>query len=249
MVLILWTFVIFSFLGWVGNVIRNLAVYKRFKNNGFLTSPFFPMYGLTAVICRVVLTPLANYPWLLLAASIALTTAVIVLSGFLFEKILGFKVWDYSQSKLSIGSYISLPYALLAGIFGFGFIKVFMPVSDALVMLIPTTVSYIILFALLAIILLDYIFSVITVIRLKRRIKYLSNHVRACKEAITDGVELLGYCTWSFTDLLSWLNGYQKRYGFVYIDRDEKEIKELKRIKKKSFYWYKKVIETNGEEL
>lgn len=175
MVLILWTFVIFSFLGWVGNVIRNLAVYKRFKNNGFLTSPFFPMYGLTAVICRVVLTPLANYPWLLLAASIALTTAVIVLSGFLFEKILGFKVWDYSQSKLSIGSYISLPYALLAGIFGFGFIKVFMPVSDALVMLIPTTVSYIILFALLAIILLDYIFSVITVIRLKRRIKYLSN--------------------------------------------------------------------------
>lgn len=91
MVLILWTFVIFSFLGWVGNVIRNLAVYKRFKNNGFLTSPFFPMYGLTAVICRVVLTPLANYPWLLLAASIALTTAVIVLSGFLFEKILGLK--------------------------------------------------------------------------------------------------------------------------------------------------------------
>ena len=91
MVLILWTFVIFSFLGWVGNVIRNLAVYKRFKNNGFLTSPFFPMYGLTAVICRVVLTPLANYPWLLLAASIALTTAVIVLSEFLFEKILGFK--------------------------------------------------------------------------------------------------------------------------------------------------------------
>lgn len=158
MVLILWTFVIFSFLGWVGNVIRNLAVYKRFKNNGFLTSPFFPMYGLTAVICRVVLTPLANYPWLLLAASITLTTAVIVLSGFLFEKILGFKVWDYSQSKLSIGSYISLPYALLAGIFGFGFIKVFMPVSDALVMLIPNTVSYIILFALLAIILLDYIF-------------------------------------------------------------------------------------------
>lgn len=60
------------------------------------------MYGLTAVICRVVLTRLANYPWLLLAASIALTTAVIVLSGFLFEKILGFKVWDYSQSKLSI---------------------------------------------------------------------------------------------------------------------------------------------------
>ena len=64
-----------------------------------------------------------------------------------------------------------------------------------------------------------------------------------------DGCEVLAYCTWSCTDLLSWLNGYQKRYGFVYIDRDENEIKELKRIKKKSFYWYKELIKTNGEEL
>ena len=81
------------------------------------------------------------------------------------------------------------------------------------------------------------------------RIEYLKNHVMACKEAITDGVELLGYCTWSFTDLLSWLNGYQKRYGFVYIDRDENDEKDLRRIKKKSFYWYKDVISSNGELL
>ena len=81
------------------------------------------------------------------------------------------------------------------------------------------------------------------------RIKYLKEHIIACKEAITDGVELLGYCTWSFTDLLSWLNGYQKRYGFAYIDRDENDAKDLKRIKKKSFYWYKDVINSNGENL
>ncbi|MBM6838707.1 glycoside hydrolase family 1 protein, partial [Clostridium saudiense] len=73
--------------------------------------------------------------------------------------------------------------------------------------------------------------------------------IKACQEAITDGAELLGYCTWSFTDLLSWLNGYQKRYGLVYIDRDESNVNDLKRIKKKSFYWYKKVIETNGQVL
>lgn len=81
------------------------------------------------------------------------------------------------------------------------------------------------------------------------RIDYLRDHIQACKEAVTDGVELLGYCTWSFTDLLSWLNGYQKRYGFVYVDREEDDIKELKRIKKKSFYWYKEVINSNGEKL
>ncbi len=81
------------------------------------------------------------------------------------------------------------------------------------------------------------------------RINYIRNHIKACQEAITDGAELLGYCTWSFTDLLSWLNGYQKRYGFVYVDRDESNVKDLRRFKKKSFYWYKKVIETNGEVL
>ncbi|MGL4572054.1 MAG: glycoside hydrolase family 1 protein [Clostridium sp.] len=81
------------------------------------------------------------------------------------------------------------------------------------------------------------------------RIEYLEKHIKACKEAVNDGVNLLGYCTWSFTDLLSWLNGYQKRYGFVYVDRDEKSEKELKRYKKDSFYWYKKIIETNGNEI
>lgn len=77
------------------------------------------------------------------------------------------------------------------------------------------------------------------------RIEYLKLHILALKEAMKQGVKVLAYCTWSFTDLLSWLNGYQKRYGLVFIHFDD----ELQRIKKDSFYWYKKVIETNGEEL
>lgn len=58
---------------------------------------------------------------------------------------------------------------------------------------------------------------------------------KQCRVAISDGVHLIGYCSWSFTDLLSWLNGYQKRYGFVYINRDEEDEKDLKRIRKKKF--------------
>ncbi|TVO32958.1 glycoside hydrolase family 1 protein [Vibrio algivorus] len=81
------------------------------------------------------------------------------------------------------------------------------------------------------------------------RINFLKEHVQAIEAAIDDGCEVLGYCTWSFQDLFSWLNGYAKRYGFVYVDRDEESEKELKRYKKDSFYWYQKVIETNGKEL
>ncbi|WP_086315470.1 beta-glucosidase [Enterococcus sp. 7F3_DIV0205] len=81
------------------------------------------------------------------------------------------------------------------------------------------------------------------------RIAYLSSHIHAIKEAITDGVDVLGYCTWSYTDLLSWLNGYQKRYGFVYVDQDETQNGSLNRYKKDSFYWYQKVIQENGNNV
>ncbi len=81
------------------------------------------------------------------------------------------------------------------------------------------------------------------------RITFIKEHIEQIALAVEDGCEVLGYCTWSFQDLFSWLNGYAKRYGFVYVDRDEENEKELKRYKKDSFYWYKKVIETNGEEL
>ena len=81
------------------------------------------------------------------------------------------------------------------------------------------------------------------------RIDYLQSHLQELQKAITDGVEVLGYCAWSFTDLLSWLNGYKKRYGFVYIDRDNQDEKSLARIPKDSYFWYQEVIATNGQNL
>lgn len=77
------------------------------------------------------------------------------------------------------------------------------------------------------------------------RIDYLKKHIQTCYEAIESGVDLISYCTWSFTDLLSWLNGYQKRYGFVYIDFEN----DLTRYKKKSFHWYKDVIKNNASKI
>ncbi len=81
------------------------------------------------------------------------------------------------------------------------------------------------------------------------RIAYLRSHIEQCKLAISDSVDLLGYCVWSFTDLLSWLNGYQKRYGLVYVNRDESDQRDLRRIRKRSFYWYRDLIQNNAEDL
>ncbi len=81
------------------------------------------------------------------------------------------------------------------------------------------------------------------------RIDYIREHIRACSLAIEDGVELMGYSPWSFEDLLSSHQGFRKRYGFVYINREDMDLKDLARIKKDSYYWYQNVIRTNGEEL
>ena len=84
------------------------------------------------------------------------------------------------------------------------------------------------------------------------RIKYLQEHIKQIQLAITDGVEMMGYNPWSAIDLISTHEGMKKRYGFIYVDRDEfdlKTLKTLKRYRKDSFYWYKKVIKTNGEDL
>lgn len=83
------------------------------------------------------------------------------------------------------------------------------------------------------------------------RIEYLREHIRAMKDAVEiDGVDLLGYTTWGPIDLVSASTGeMKKRYGFIYVDCDNEGNGTLKRFRKKSFYWYKRVIGTNGEDL
>lgn len=81
------------------------------------------------------------------------------------------------------------------------------------------------------------------------RIDYLRKHIEQARLAITDGVNLIGYCPWSAIDLISTHQGISKRYGFIYVNRDENDLKDLRRIPKQSFYWYKKVISSNGNEL
>ena len=83
------------------------------------------------------------------------------------------------------------------------------------------------------------------------RIDYLRGHVRAIKEAIEqDHVPVMGYTPWGCIDIVSAGTGEMaKRYGMIYVDMDDKGHGTLKRSRKKSFYWYQRVITSNGEEL
>src|SRR5690625_285229 len=82
------------------------------------------------------------------------------------------------------------------------------------------------------------------------RIDYLQKHINEMREAVKDGVEIIGYTSWGPIDIVSASTGeMKKRYGYIYVDKDNEGNGTLNRSRKKSFDWYKQVIETNGADL
>lgn len=78
------------------------------------------------------------------------------------------------------------------------------------------------------------------------RIEYLNTHIAQCKRLVDERYPLFGYCVWSLFDLVSSHQGFAKRYGLIYVNRDDHDIKDCVRIPKDSYDWYKNVIKNNG---
>ena len=82
------------------------------------------------------------------------------------------------------------------------------------------------------------------------RIDYLRGHIQSLMNARKEGIDIFGYTTWAPIDLVSFTTGQMdKRYGFIYVDMNDNGEGDLHRVKKDSFYWYKKVIESDGKDL
>jgi 6-phospho-beta-glucosidase len=82
------------------------------------------------------------------------------------------------------------------------------------------------------------------------RIEYFRNHFKEVEKAIDEGVEVMGFTTWGCIDLVSASTSQMsKRYGFIYVDADDMGQGSYNRYRKDSFYWYKKVIATNGADM
>lgn len=82
------------------------------------------------------------------------------------------------------------------------------------------------------------------------RINYMKQHIKEIMDAVEAGVDLFGYTSWAPIDLISVSTSQMsKRYGYIYVDQDDLGNGTLKRLKKDSFYWYKQVIESNGQKL
>lgn len=182
----LWDFVVFSFIGWCIDEIYYLITEKKLANRGFLASPFCPMYGFAAVIIDFVFYPLGDYPWLVLLGSMVLLGVLKFLAGLVFDKILHFRMWDYSKLPLNIKGYICVPMAVLWGFVSLVLVEFALPIMDIFILLIPQWISYVITLGVIAVMIIDAVFTFITIGKLQKHLKEMDDVSKLIEETDCD---------------------------------------------------------------
>jgi len=156
-------FLLFSFLGWVLEVAYHAVKLGTFVNRGFLLGPICPIYGVGAVLLFLCLWQIRDRWVLLFVASVLLTTALELLTGFLLDKLFHTRWWDYSQNKFSFGGYVCLRFSLIWGLLCMLLVKGLFPLT---VWVYERTPSYLLWPAEIVLLTLILADTVLTVIRL-----------------------------------------------------------------------------------
>lgn len=166
---LLWLYIIYSFIGWCGEVVVAAVKRHRFVNRGAVSGPFCPIYGLGAAVVAVFFPELKGNPLFLFLGGMVVNTFVEYVTGRIMEMSLHKKWWDYSDQKFNLGGYVCLKTSVLWGICTVLMIYVLNPVFTGLVGLIPKLWGEIILWVLFGLLIVDFIGTVIAVWGLKKK--------------------------------------------------------------------------------
>lgn len=174
---LIWLFFIYSFLGWCIEVCYSAIRRKSFVNRGFVNSPLCPIYGFASVLFAVFLPELTENTFFLFVGGALLATLLEYSTGMLLEKIFRKKLWDYSEFKYHLGGYVCLRYSLLWGVLAVVTMVFVNPLLCRLFALIPHTLTIILQWALVSLLLLDFLTTAMAVLGLEitaRRLTQLS---------------------------------------------------------------------------
>lgn len=166
---LLWLYMIYSFIGWCGEVVVAAVKRHRFVNRGAVSGPFCPIYGLGAAVVAVFFPELKGNPLFLFLGGMVVNTFVEYVTGRIMEMSLHKKWWDYSDQKFNLGGYVCLKTSVLWGICTVLMIYVLNPVFTGLVGLIPKLWGEIILWVLFGLLIVEFIGTVIAVWGLKKK--------------------------------------------------------------------------------
>lgn len=192
---VLMLFCFYSVIGWCTEVIYATVNSGKFVNRGFLNGPVCPIYGAGVVLVLFVLEPLKDNIFILFIGSVLLTSLIEFITGLILEKIFNDKWWDYSKDPFNIRGYICLKFSLLWGVACIVVVDVIEPLIYDLIKVTPKVLGYIILTISLIIFLIDFIVTVSTILKFKKRLYIMDELVSKLKdlsdeigENLSDGV-------------------------------------------------------------
>ena len=171
----IWFFFIYAFLGWCTEVVYTATNSGKFVNRGFLNGPVCPIYGFGVASVIACLTPFKDYIILSFIGAVVLISALELITGWLLETIFHQKWWDYSDMPLNINGYICLRFSLMWGFVCLVIINMINPIIYNIIELVPITIGKLVLVILLAVIIVDVIVTIKSVIKLNKVLQQLND--------------------------------------------------------------------------
>lgn len=168
---LLWFFLVYAFLGWLGETALAAARKGRLINRGFLSAPFSPVYGLASVLFALFLPELREDPIFLFLLGMILATALELATGVFLERIFRQKWWDYSDERWNFQGYICLKYSLIWGVLAVLSLFVFNPLLTRLIALIPRPLGNLLLLILFILLTVDFLGSWAALVQLNGALK------------------------------------------------------------------------------
>jgi len=188
---LLWFFLVYAFLGWLGETALAAARKRRLLNRGFLNTPFSPVYGLAGVLFAVFLPELRQAPFFLFLFGAILATGLELFTGILLEKIFGQKWWDYSDRRFQFEGHICLHYSVLWGLLALGCVFLVNPLLVRGLELIPGGAGRILLLVLFCLLAGDLFSSLAALLQLNgslREAGQLSRRLRWITDTLDNAV-------------------------------------------------------------
>jgi len=166
-------FLIYSFLGWSLEVCHAALNTGKFVNRGFLNGPYCPIYGFGSMAIIYFVTPFKENLLILFIASVIITSILELITGFLLEKIFGYRWWDYSNVPFNIKGYICLKFSILWGLACILLLNVIHPLVRRLIFSTPLFLGKLIMYVCVTSIIVDLIVTIKTVLNLNIKLEKL----------------------------------------------------------------------------
>jgi uncharacterized membrane protein len=172
---LIWLFTLYSFLGWLMEVIFCSLRAKKFVNRGFLFGPFCPIYGFGMLLVVAFLTPLETNLFIFFISAILVTTLLEYLTGLVMDLLFHTQWWDYSNEKFNINGYVCLRYSIYWGILSVFVVKLIHPWIDNLANFLLFKFSVFSALMLVLYFLTDITFTIISLYGIKHVFELLNN--------------------------------------------------------------------------